>query len=337
MQKDADDKRDPYDFDSSGQVMNWLSLPESVVLAMRLARADPTRPRWFNRWLKGKRMVFNVEESHENDDFYYVTLTFRPEGNFEGTPGREQFILQKNGEVNYRGVLGYPRRAGDRGIPVKLTIAGLGVITFAAVTYAVVVGLTSNRGNPGGEDRPFSTIPPTKFRTETTRIPVPTKTPIPTSTPLPTVKPTAQRKPNMVATRAPSAAPDHLLPVVTTPVLNHPNNATVEPTMTIISPPSVTQALPPEAKLRITTVSFTGTGYTLYIDVGFIPGAGSQVSRSVRTITTGDVATVYETTFTKNASGRYSGAIIVDRERILNPDIEWVRENIAVEILLGTG
>lgn len=36
-------------------------------------------------------MVFDLSESVEDEDYYTVTLSFRPELGFTGTPGQEQF------------------------------------------------------------------------------------------------------------------------------------------------------------------------------------------------------------------------------------------------------
>ena len=72
----------------------------------------------------------------------------------------------------------------------------------------------------------------------------------------------------------------------------------------------------------------------LYFNVDSLPGAGSHVSRTVRTTTPDGVTTESTTNFTRTTSGGYFGAVIVSRERIKNPDLEWVRENVTVEILV---
>ncbi|MCH8224606.1 MAG: hypothetical protein IIC97_01935, partial [Chloroflexi bacterium] len=38
-------------------------------------------------------MAFDTLEAIEDEDFYTITLSFRPQGNFSGTPGQEQFFI----------------------------------------------------------------------------------------------------------------------------------------------------------------------------------------------------------------------------------------------------
>ena len=53
-------------------------------------------------------LVWVVETATEDEEFYYVTLTYRPLEDFEGTPGKEEFITDKTGKIEFRQVLDKP-------------------------------------------------------------------------------------------------------------------------------------------------------------------------------------------------------------------------------------
>ena len=40
-------------------------------------------------------MVFQLVEQEEGEDYYIVTLSFRPEADFIGSPGQEQFFIEQ--------------------------------------------------------------------------------------------------------------------------------------------------------------------------------------------------------------------------------------------------
>ena len=119
-----------------------LSLDRSRVLAMSTARDTP---REYGREFSGVPMAFEVIAEEETSDYYVVTLAFRPQGEFEGAQGREQFFIDKEGTVDHRQVLGLPLRSGVRGARGVAIAAGL-----AAVAIVVTAGiLVMNRD--GGE------------------------------------------------------------------------------------------------------------------------------------------------------------------------------------------
>lgn len=57
---------------------------------------------------RGEHLVWEVERSEEQQEFYYIYLLYRPFGAFDGTPGREEFIMDKRGNIEFRQVLGDP-------------------------------------------------------------------------------------------------------------------------------------------------------------------------------------------------------------------------------------
>ena len=57
-------------------------------------------------------MVFEAVEAIEEEDYYVVTLAFRPQDDFSGPPGQEQFFIEKEGTVAVRQVLAVPVHEG---------------------------------------------------------------------------------------------------------------------------------------------------------------------------------------------------------------------------------
>ena len=47
-------------------------------------------------------IAFEVISEEDPEYHYVVTLSFRPQGDFEGTPGQEQFFMKKEGTVAVR-------------------------------------------------------------------------------------------------------------------------------------------------------------------------------------------------------------------------------------------
>ena len=58
-------------------------------------------------------MAFEVTSASETEDCNVVTLSLRPQGDFGGAPGREQFFIEKEGTVAYRQVMGLPQSGTD--------------------------------------------------------------------------------------------------------------------------------------------------------------------------------------------------------------------------------
>ena len=100
--------------------------------------------------------------------------------------------------------------------------------------------------------------------------------------------------------------------------------------LAIVAGQSATEVL----RADITNVSRLATGYSLTLDVESIPGAGQQIDMEVRTTTLSGFATEATTQFIRQPSGIYIGNVLVSIEYIENSSLEWVRENVSVEILL---
>ena len=176
-------EEDNFDFTPQGEALGYISLAQARMLAMQTAREIPGN---YGRRFRSVTMAFDVVESGEDEDYYTVTLWFRPELGFTGTPGQEQFFISKEGEVALRQVLNPPKTKSRW--PLVMVIAG---VVFAIVALALVASMIfGSKPGPFGGPSP---LPPITTVPTPTEIPVaivaPTDTPIPTNTPVPTKTP----------------------------------------------------------------------------------------------------------------------------------------------------
>jgi len=165
-------------------VLGPISPEHAQVAAMR---AVQERPGLYGNRYRDVPMTFGVVDSHETEDHYLVTLSFRPQGRTTGDPGLEQVNVGKDGTVLSRQVISLPRGAGTLRRPVVL--AGIGVLAVVAAVAVIgtvvitgVVGTGDSRGLPSaGASDPTATATP---------MPSPKSTPTPnlTSTRRPTPK-----------------------------------------------------------------------------------------------------------------------------------------------------
>ena len=204
MAEDQGKEEEKFEFDSAGEALGYISLEQGRVVAMQTARDEPGD---YGRRFSGNRMVFEVVEQQEGDDYYTITLSFRPQGDFSGTPGQEQFFIEKEGTVAVRQVLSLPRVTGGRRFPV-LPVA-IGVVIVGVIVAVAAVFLLGG----SGDDRPLLAVV------------APTKTPVATEASTPTNEPTAIPPRVIVVTPTPTRAPR---PTVTptptpTPVPPTPN------------------------------------------------------------------------------------------------------------------
>ena len=130
-----EEKDDKFDFTPEGEAIGYISLDQAEVLAMRTARETPGA---YGRSFRDSSMAFDVVASEETEDHYRVTLSFRPQGAFIGTPGQEQFFIEKEGSVAHRQVLSVP--GGGKRIPIVPVAVGVvvvGVIVAVAAVFAL--------------------------------------------------------------------------------------------------------------------------------------------------------------------------------------------------------
>jgi hypothetical protein len=286
--EDQGKEEEKFDFTSEGE--GYISLDEARVLALQTASSAPGD---YGRSFRGVTMVFEVSSLEETDDFYEVTLSFRPQGNFDGTPGQEQFVVGKEGTVAVRQVLSHPTQtsassagtAGNRGgFPILPVAIGLVIVGIIAAVGAVVVLMSS-----GGDSVPIAAVLPTETPAPT-QPPAPTETLAPTETPAatPTFTPMPTYTPYPSFTPAPTYTPYPTPTYAPTPTFTP--MPTYRPTPTAV-PPSFTnkwgqtcvRASDGSAVTawidgeQMAATNASGGEYNLLIDQGFSSFAGKLV------------------------------------------------------------
>ncbi|MCI0779678.1 MAG: hypothetical protein J4N93_00160 [Chloroflexi bacterium] len=209
-----------FEFTAEGEALGYISLDQARVLAMRTAREAPGV---YGRRFRNVRMAFEVAAEEETEDHYVVTLSFRPQGTFAGTPGQEQFFIGKEGAVEHRQVLDVPRVAGRR-FPLIPAAVGLVGVAVAVVAVVVVVGGFGGGGDVGNEPDGTTAVaipPPGSVATAAAVQSVsPARAPGPTRTPQAVTPPTVTASgavPVPTPTNLPPANPTPLAPVAAAP------------------------------------------------------------------------------------------------------------------------
>ena len=231
----------------------YISLSQAREMAIRTARASPAR----RHWMLPRRMVFDFFNDYEDEDTYTIVISFRPEGDFAGTPGQEQFKFRKTGEFEAREVLNPPK--SSMRFVIKGFAPALGVVAVVVVIAVVVLVLV---------------------RSDIL---------------------TRYRGAGSLESRGEIPIQDRL------------------------------STLP----AQITNVSRFATGYTLElrVDTFSLP----QTDIDVRTTALSGFTTEAATQFIRRPTlgiGVYSGTVRVSTEFIEDPSLNWVRDNITVELLI---
>ena len=242
-------------FTPEGEAVGYISLDQARVLAMRTARDEPGA---YGRRFRQIPMAFEVVGEDTTEDHYVVTLSFRPEGEFEGTPGQEQFVIEKEGAVALRQVLSLPRPEGRRRIPILRIAAGLAVLgAVAVVAVLFAVGALG-----GGDDKTAAAPTPTEeaespIAVAETASPTPAApaTFSPTATPVPTA--TETRSPP-TSTRGPGSPTPTLTPLPPTGALATPA-ATPAPTAAATPVPAESARGPASPTSTLTPIRPTAT------------------------------------------------------------------------------
>ena len=187
-QDEGKQEEEKFDFDSQGEAQVYISLPQATLLAIQTATDTPGA---YGRRFRRIPMAYEPVESTEDEDYYVITLSFRPQGTFAGTPGREQFFIGKEGLLAHRQVLAVPLADHRRHFSGVIIATGLTLVIIAAVVGTVLV-----IRDTGGQDKGNSTSSvlvqtstPTNTQiplTSTSNSSVPTETKAPTLIPVPT-------------------------------------------------------------------------------------------------------------------------------------------------------
>ena len=264
-------EEEKFDFTREGETLGYISLDQARVLAMRTVSETPGA---YGRAHRDVPMAFEVVETEETEDYYVITITFRPQGDFTGTPGREQFFIEKEGVIALRQVMTAP--SPRRRLPVVPTAVGLAAAAVIGVIAVFTVG-GFDGGGGGGEALTAAAIPLATTTSALAIVPTveATATSTPSrSTPDPTVTapaaPTATQSPSptpiiqvvekeVVATATPTPAPTPLpTPTATIEVVIKEVLVTATPAPTPIPTPSPTPVTA-VASSRLTPHVFVGT------------------------------------------------------------------------------
>ena len=195
-------QEEKFDFTAEGEALGFVTLDQARFVAMQTAPEEPGNygPAW-----QTVPMVFEVINAEETEDDYSLILFFRPEGEFTGTPGREQFVFRnKIGQVAFRQVLNYPK-ARSRW-PRPIIIAGV-----AGVVGGVALGASSLFGSgPFGAPSLLAptTVPTFNAVINATSTPNPTPVPTPHEPPVVAIPPAHTSVPTDTPMPAPSSVPE---------------------------------------------------------------------------------------------------------------------------------
>ena len=92
MAEDQGKEEEKFDFTGEGEAVNYISLAQAWLLAMQTAGDAPGN---YGSQYQDVSMAFKSAASTEEEDYYVITLSFRPQGDFSGSPGQEQFFMEK--------------------------------------------------------------------------------------------------------------------------------------------------------------------------------------------------------------------------------------------------
>ena len=155
--KGKEEEEEKLDFTPEGE--GNISLGDARILAVRTAAESPGD---YGRDFREVAMVFEVVESGEDGDHYNITLSFRPQGYFDGWRGEEQFIIGRDGTIAIRQVLSFPVRKGGGFplLPVAIGLVVVGVIAAVGAVFAL--------GSTGDDGAPVALVTPPETKTPVT-------------------------------------------------------------------------------------------------------------------------------------------------------------------------
>ncbi len=89
MVEDEEKQEDKFDFTPQGEAVGFVTLDQARLIAIQRAREESGNygPSW-----QSIPMVFEVVDAEETEDDYSLILSFHPEGEFTGTPGRKSLL-----------------------------------------------------------------------------------------------------------------------------------------------------------------------------------------------------------------------------------------------------
>jgi len=106
---ESDKEEEKFEFTPEGEVLAYISLDQARVLAMEHARDHRD---FYGRRYRRRELVWEVVGEADDEESYQIRLSYRPAGKFQGTPGTEQFVIDKTGQIRLRQLLDGPGISG---------------------------------------------------------------------------------------------------------------------------------------------------------------------------------------------------------------------------------
>ena len=220
------------------------------------------------------------------------------------------------------------------------------IAIIAASVAAFAISCSSPRADPTSTPEPIGIQQPSpaprieeqggKVSNRTIAVTVPATKAITVAQPTPVATAKAVNLPTLMSSPAAGISSNKK---IATPLFNGtqtpiqtatPSTLTPAPTAIMLLPTST----PTPILAEITSVSFVGTGYTLNLRIGGIPGADTR--EEVRLLVSRGNSTIQaeSTQFMQIGNGDYIGAVTVARKQLPNSDLAWVKANVTVQVVL---
>ncbi|MCI0792359.1 MAG: hypothetical protein J4O03_02745 [Chloroflexi bacterium] len=182
MEEDPLDNEEGIEAESPLEAIRHISPAQARSLAIQTARETPGN---YGRRNRRSRMDLQITELQEDEAYYTIYMSFRPEGSSSRILGLETFYISKEGDVVQREIVKFPG-AIRRWLPI-VAMVFLGML---AIGGPIVVSIVlSARGGADEQDDITAGIAIEPDRvTPSVAIEVPTASPVPppTATPFPT-------------------------------------------------------------------------------------------------------------------------------------------------------
>ena len=92
MAEDQGKEEEKFDFTGEGEAVDYISLAQARVLAMSTARETPGE---YGSQYQNVSMAFETVTGTEDEDFYNITLSFRPQAIFPEPLGKSSSSLKR--------------------------------------------------------------------------------------------------------------------------------------------------------------------------------------------------------------------------------------------------
>jgi len=153
LAEEPDKKDDKFEFTPEGESVEYISLGDARVMAIRHARENTEI---YGADYQDTTMVWRPVSQVEEEEFYEIQLSFQPAGIFTGTPGLEQFVISKTGDIKLRQVLESPGSKSSDGMPKWLLFGGIGAAVIAVIAVVAVIATSGAAGFINGANIPVT-------------------------------------------------------------------------------------------------------------------------------------------------------------------------------------